>query len=93
MEQKEISRTIIVNGKAEVIVVPDEINILLQVETGDKSLNRFKNDNDSVISKVISEAKKSNIDDKHIQTDYVGACHLYLIQLMLNKVAFHILIG
>jgi hypothetical protein len=65
-------RTISVSGKADVKVVPDEVDILLQVETWNKSLSISKKDNDKIVNEVINLANNYKIDEKYIQTDYMN---------------------
>jgi uncharacterized protein YggE len=65
-------RTISVTGSADVMVVPDEVVLTVGVETSDMVLTKAKNDNDTIIKKVIAEAKKLGIEEKYIQTDYIS---------------------
>ncbi len=70
--QQTESRIITVTGDAEVRVLPDEVILSLGVETWNKQLNIAKKENDQRIKKIIGEAKKHKIEEKHIQTDYLG---------------------
>ena len=70
-EQPE-PRLITVFGEAEVRVVPDEIILKLKVETLNKDLNLSKKENDQRTKKVFDVARKNNIEEKHIQTDYIS---------------------
>nr|WP_321268708.1 SIMPL domain-containing protein [uncultured Sulfurimonas sp.] len=59
-------------GDAEVRVVPDEVILTLGVETWDKDLNIAKAENDQRTQQIVATAKKFNIAEKHIQTDYIN---------------------
>jgi hypothetical protein len=63
-------RLISVNGEAEVNVVPDEVIIILGVETSNLILKAAKRQNDDAIKGIIAVAKKYGVDGKDIQTDY-----------------------
>lgn len=71
VEQPE-PRLITVTGDAEVRVVPDEVILTLGVETWNNDLNVAKEENDNRIQKIFDIAKKHKIEEKHIQTDYLG---------------------
>lgn len=64
--------SITVSGSAEVKVVPDEVIIILGVETSDKDLLTAKAQNDERIKNLIALAKSYNIAPGDIQTDYIG---------------------
>jgi len=71
-QDKPDLRLITVNGEGEIKVVPDEVILTLGVETNNKDLNVAKAENDQKIQKIIATAKKLDIEDKYIQTDYIN---------------------
>src|SRR5262245_41785446 len=66
------TKSISVNGEAEVRVVPDEVILTLGVETFDKILKSAKRLNDERIKKTISVAIGYGVPGEYIQTDYIG---------------------
>lgn len=66
------SRTISVNGGAEVRVVPDEVMLTLGVETVDKVLKTAKTQNDERVAKVLAIAKQYEIPNEYVQTDFIS---------------------
>ncbi len=76
-EQISSPRTIGVNAEAEVNVVPDEVILNFGVETQDKSLAVAKNQNDEVLKSVLKLVKEFKIEDKYVQTDYIGITSAY----------------
>ncbi len=71
-KQQSESRLITVTGDAEVRVVPDEVVLTLGIETWNKQLGIAKKENDQRVQKIIEIAKIHKIEEKHIQTDYLG---------------------
>jgi uncharacterized protein YggE len=63
---------ITVTGDADVKVVPDEVILILGVETWDKNLSIAKNQNDERAKKVLAFAKKMGVEEKHFQTDQIN---------------------
>jgi hypothetical protein len=63
-------RLITVTGDAEVRVVPDEVVIILGIETSNMILKTAKDMNDRAVRGVIAVAKNSGVDNKNVQTDY-----------------------
>ncbi|MBI5031196.1 MAG: SIMPL domain-containing protein [Chloroflexi bacterium] len=66
------NRTISVTGDAEVKVAPDEVILILGVETSDKNLQTARRQNDDRIKRVIALTKEFGIDPKHVQTDQMS---------------------
>jgi len=64
--------SITVTGEAEVKVVPDEVILNLGVETSDLNLTVARQKNDEIVQRVIALAKENGIEQKYIQTDYLG---------------------
>lgn len=60
-----------VSGSADVKVVPDEVFIVLGVETSDVSLNVAKSQNDERVKKLLVVTKDFQIDPKNVQTDFI----------------------
>jgi uncharacterized protein len=70
--QSEVSpSTISVTGSAEIRVVPDEVILILGVETVDKDLMVAKNQNDERVRKLLLLSNNLNIKPEHVQTDYI----------------------
>ena len=66
------SGSIAVSGTAEVRVVPDEVILILGVETSDKDLMISKRQNDERIKSLIALAKSNGIAAENIQTDFIS---------------------
>jgi hypothetical protein len=64
-------RLITVTGDAEVRVVPDEVILILGVETWDKKMEVAKRQNDEIVIKVLALAADHDLAPEHVQTDYV----------------------
>jgi uncharacterized protein YggE len=64
--------TISVTGNAEVLVVPDEVNLTLGVETWNKDLEQAKAENDQIVKKVLDLTSNFGIESKNVQTDYIS---------------------
>ncbi|MBI5652904.1 MAG: SIMPL domain-containing protein [Chloroflexi bacterium] len=64
-------RLITVTGDADVKVAPDEVILVLGVETADKNLSVAKSQNDERAKKVIAAAQARGIEAKHIQTEQI----------------------
>lgn len=62
-------RTITVSGSADVRVAPDFVQILLAVETADKTVARAKQTTDERVAKVLATAQRFGIEPKDLQTD------------------------
>jgi uncharacterized protein len=60
-----------VSGSADVKVIPDEVFIVLGVETSDPSLNLAKSQNDETVKKLLAVTKDFQIDPKYVQTDFI----------------------
>ena len=63
---------ITVTGEADVRVVPDEVVLMLGVETDDLDLSAAKAENDARMSRVIAAAKDAGLPENLIRTDYLG---------------------
>ena len=61
-----------VSGSADVKVVPDEVFIVLGVETSDPSLNIAKTKNDDSVRKLLALTKQFQLDPKYVQTDFIS---------------------
>ncbi|PID56998.1 hypothetical protein CSB45_08725 [candidate division KSB3 bacterium] len=70
-EEQRTPRLITVTGEADVRVVPNEVILLLGIETWDIQLKAAKSENDQRIQKIFDLAKKYKIEEKYIQTDYI----------------------
>ena len=64
-------RLITVTGDADVLVTPDEVNLVLGVENGDRDLAQAKKQNDSRVARVISTLKNLGVEAKYIQTEQI----------------------
>lgn len=63
--------TINVTGDAEIKVAPDEVILILGIETGDKNMQVAKNQNDERVKRVIAMTKDLGIDQKYVQTNQI----------------------
>jgi uncharacterized protein YggE len=60
-----------VTGDAEIKVVPDQVVMSLGVEVHAKALADARRENDSRVRAVRAAAKRFDIDDKDVQTDFI----------------------
>lgn len=65
-------QTIAVSGTAEVKVAPDEVTIVLGVQTSDKDLLIAKSQNDERVKAILKAATDLGVEPQHIQTDYIN---------------------
>ncbi len=65
-------RLVTVIGDGEVKVVPDEVVLMLGVETWDKDLAAAKAQNDERLGKILGLTAEHGIDPKQVQTDYIS---------------------
>jgi uncharacterized protein YggE len=63
-------RLVMMTGKAEVLVVPDEVVLTLGVETSNKDLGQTKRENDEIVARVLAAAQANGVDPKYLQTDH-----------------------
>jgi uncharacterized protein YggE len=76
--QSSIERSLItVTGQAEVKVAPDEVVFRLEVETMNKELATAKALNDESVRKVLALARKYQIPERNVQTDYISVVPKY----------------
>lgn len=64
--------SVAVSGQAEVLVAPDLIDIRLGVECRKKELSEALQENSRRVAAIIETCKKFGIEDKDIQTDWLG---------------------
>lgn len=67
-----LERTIGVSGDAEVKVAPDQVQLMLVVETAEKTVAKAKSANDERLARTLAVLKKQGIADKDLQTDQVS---------------------
>jgi uncharacterized protein len=67
----EPDHIISVSGEAEIKVVPDEVTIVVGIETLDRELAKAKKENDDRLKRVIAAAKAGGVEDKRIATDSI----------------------
>ncbi len=65
-------RTITTTGDAEVRVTPDEVILILGVETSDQELGVAKNQNDERVRRVLAVAKEQGVEARYLQTEYLS---------------------
>ena len=65
------ARTISVSGSAEVRVTPSLVNLVVGVETRNRSLAAAKTENDRRIQAIVRSMQALGVETKDIQTDYV----------------------
>ncbi len=70
--QSTPSGSINVTGEAEVRVAPDEVMLVLGVETWDKDIQKAKNANDERIKRILAVTKNYGVDPKYVQTDQIS---------------------
>ena len=66
------ARTISVSGSAEVRVTPSIVNLVVGVETRNRSLAAAKAENDRRVQAIVRSMQALGIEPKDIQTDYVN---------------------
>lgn len=66
------TRNITTSGEAEVKVAPDEVVLILGVETWDANLNVAKQQNDERVQRVIAVTQNFGIDSKYVQTEHIS---------------------
>jgi uncharacterized protein YggE len=64
-------RTITVDGRAEIMVVPDQVVMRLGVELIEMELGKAKEENDRIVSAVIAAVKKGGVSTENLKTDYL----------------------
>jgi uncharacterized protein YggE len=65
------ANTISVTGDAAVMVVPDEVVLILGIQTNDRDLLIAKSENDAVLKKLTALTQQLGVDPKYVQTDFV----------------------
>jgi hypothetical protein len=65
-----VPRLVTVTGEADVMTVPDEVELNFQVESFDANLAKAKSVNDESIKQLLAIIKKYQIDPKDFRTDY-----------------------
>jgi uncharacterized protein YggE len=66
-----------VSGDAQMNVVPNRVTILLGVETRNKILDEASAQNDSLVRQVLTAARKLEVNDSDIQTDFIHVDLVY----------------
>ncbi len=64
-------RLVNVTGDAEVKIAPDEVVLILGVQTSDKNMQVAKSQNDERVKRVIAMTRDLGIDPRHVQTDQI----------------------
>jgi len=85
-QAKDESRTISVSGEALVKVAPDEVVVLLGVETFNADLDEAKRVNDADASKLVKAIKDLKVEDKYVQTDHMQVEVIYKTHRLQNGV-------
>jgi uncharacterized protein len=83
-------RTITTSGNADVRVTPDEVEVVLGVETRDKNLLIAKKANDERLRKIEDAIAKLKIDPKNVQTDYINIEPNYRSDDRAEPVLYHV---
>lgn len=68
--EEESPRLITVTGEAEIKVTPDEVIVTFGVESLAEKLEAAKTANDEIVARALEVARRHEIEDKHVQTDY-----------------------
>ena len=71
-QQEPDAGRITVTGDAEVRVVPDEVVLMLGVETNDLNLTTAKADNDARMARVLRAAEEIGVPTNLVRTDFIG---------------------
>lgn len=66
------TRPITTTGDAEIRVPPDEVILILGVETWDKNIQIAKKQNDDRVKKITALTNDFGIDPKYVQTDQIN---------------------
>ncbi|MEW5718414.1 MAG: SIMPL domain-containing protein, partial [Chloroflexota bacterium] len=66
------ARPITTTGDAEIRVAPDEVIVILGVETWDKNIQIAKKQNDDRIKRITALTKDFGIDPNYVQTDQIN---------------------
>jgi uncharacterized protein YggE len=66
------SRTVTVNGDAEIRVVPDEVVLTVGVETFNLDLTSAKAENDARVTGVIDATEKHGVPRERVRTEYLS---------------------
>ena len=69
--QLAVTHPITTTGDAEIKVAPDEVILVLGVETWDKDIKTAKRLNDERIKKILDVTRGFAIDPKYVQTDQI----------------------
>ncbi len=67
------NRSISVAGEAEIKVTPDEVILVLGVETDDMDMDAAKTENDRRVEEILKIARQEGITEKYLQTDRIKA--------------------
>ncbi len=66
------SRPVSTTGDAEIKVAPDQVLLILGVETWDKNIRLAKNQNDDRVKKIIALTQQDfGIENKYLQTEQI----------------------
>ncbi len=65
-------RPITTTGEAQVLVAPDEVVLVLGVQTWDKSIQVARKQNDDRIQRITALTKSYGIEPKYVQTDRIN---------------------
>ncbi|MCI0478002.1 MAG: SIMPL domain-containing protein [Anaerolineales bacterium] len=66
------ARPITATGEAEIKVAPDEVILVLGVETWDKNIQIAKKQNDERVKKITALTKDFGIEPRYVQTDQIN---------------------
>lgn len=84
--QKEVDRPLItVTGQAEILVVPDEVDFALRVDTMDKGLSAAMEKNDEIVKTLFALARKYQIPAAQLQTDRISVTQRYTDEEVTKK--------
>lgn len=72
MAQDKLQSTVSVNGEGTVKVVPDQVTIRMSVENSGDDPIALKTLNDKAIDGILQHIKRSDVEAKDVQTQYVN---------------------
>jgi len=71
-EPGDVLRTVTAIGRAEVMIVPDQVVVNLGIETFQVELDEAKKENDRAVTAVLAAAKSNGVSAEHMKTDYLN---------------------
>lgn len=83
-------RLISVTGTAETHVAPDEVVLTVGIQGRDRDLAVAKSQHDSLVKKVLAEARDASIEAKYVQTSSMQINAVYSVERVPRFLAYEI---